>query len=95
MVPLLLVIVLALAQGLAYGAARESAQAAAQAGALAIAQEQDPEAAARASVPDLQRSRLRVAVRSRAVEATVRPATVLPGLAALLAAHARADAGAP
>lgn len=94
-VPLVLVVVLAVGQGLAYGSARESAHAAAHAGALAIAQERDPVQAARAAVPDLGRSRLRLTVRSRVVDAAVMPKTVVPGVAGLFVAHARADAGAP
>lgn len=95
LLPLMLIVVLAVGQVLAYGSAREAARAAAHAGALAIAQERDPDAAARAAVPDLRRAALKLKVHSRVVDAAVRPKTIMPGIAALLTAHARADAGAP
>jgi len=95
LLPLLLIVVLAVGQALAYGSAQESADAAAHAGALAIAQDRDPAAAARAAVPDVGRAALQLKVHAEVVDAAVQPTAIVPGLARLLTAHAHADAGAP
>ncbi|MBI5103734.1 MAG: hypothetical protein HZB46_01860 [Solirubrobacterales bacterium] len=93
MLPLCVAVALALAQLLAAGAARELAGTAAQAGAMAVLQGGDPKAAARDAVPGWSRGRLDVRVTGRAVRVELRPITVVPGMAAMLAATARADAG--
>jgi hypothetical protein len=70
-----------------------AADAAAAAGAMALVQSGDPAAAARAALPAGVAGRARIVVAGRVVRVTVRPALPLPGLAALLAARAVADAG--
>lgn len=95
-VPLLLLAALAIGQWLAAGAARELARAAAEAGAIARLQGDGPAdaaVAARAAVPGADRDRLHIVVRGRRVAVTVRPVTVVPGVAALLDATAVAVAG--
>jgi hypothetical protein len=91
--PLVAVVALALGQLLAAGAARELAGNAAEAGATALLQRRDPAQAARDAVPGWSRERMGVAVDGRVVRVVLRPPGMLPGLAAALAAHARADAG--
>jgi hypothetical protein len=92
--PLVLLVALAVAQWLAAGAARELARHAAEAGAVALLEGGQARDAALRAVPDADRRRLRVVVRGRRVAVTVRPTTVVPGLADLLVARAVAVAGA-
>jgi len=94
LVPLLLLVALAAGQWLAAGAARELARTAAEAGAVALLQGGEAADAARRAVPGADRRRLRVVVRGRRIAVTVRPASVVPGVAALLDATAVAVAGA-
>lgn len=95
LLPLVVVIALVVGQLLAAGAARESADAAAHAGAMALLQGGDPTAAARAAAPGWSRDRLAVDVHGRRVVVRVRPRTIVPGGAGLLAVTAGADAGPP
>lgn len=91
--PLLVAIVLAAAQLLAAGSASELAGHASQAGAVALLEGEDPRAAARAAVPRWSRKRMDVSVRGRSVRVRLRPSSPIPGMADLLAASSRADAG--
>jgi hypothetical protein len=91
--PLVVVVALAAGHALAAGAAAEMAAHASHAGAAALLQGGDPERAAREALPDWSRSRLAVEVKGRRVSVEVRPVAALPGLAKLLTAEARADAG--
>lgn len=91
--PLVVVVALAVAQLLAAGAATELAGHAAEAGAVAVLEGGDGVAAARRSVPGWSARHMRVRVRGRHVEVRLRPVAVVPGMAALLEAHGRADAG--
>lgn len=91
--PVVIAVVLAAAQLLAAGAARELAGHAAEAGAVALLQGGEPEAAARAAVPGWSRGRLDVHVEARRLRVRLRPRTFLPGLAGMLEATGRADAG--
>lgn len=93
MLPAILFVILAAVQGLAYGSARESARAAAHAGALAIAQEREPVAAARATLRGISRDRTKISVRGREVSVRVRPAGLLPSAARIAVAEATASAG--
>jgi hypothetical protein len=91
--PLLVVVAFAAAQLLAAGAAAELADHAAEAGAIALLQDRDAAAAARAAVPGWSRERMSVRVIGRRVRVGLRPVSALPGLAGLLEAHGEADAG--
>ena len=91
--PLLLVAILAIAELLAAGICRELAGHAAQAGATAILQGEDPARAARASLPEWSRGRLRVRVAGRTVRVELRPPLALALPALPLRAIAEADAG--
>ena len=91
--PLLVGIVLAAAQLLAAGAAAELADHAAEAAAVALLQGGDPEDAARDAVPGWSRKHMTVRIDGRRVHVVLRPRSPLPGLADLLEATARADAG--
>lgn len=93
-VPLVVLVALAAGQWLAAGSARELARAAAEAGAVALLQDRPAADAARRAVPGADRSRLRIVVHGRRIAVTVRPATVVPGVAGLLDATAVAVAGA-
>jgi len=93
MLPLLLLVVLVVAQLLAAGRCRELAGHAASAGAAALLQDEDPADAARRALPGWSRGRLAVDVRGRVVRVVLRPPGLLPGLAGLLQASGRADAG--
>jgi hypothetical protein len=93
LLPLAAVVALAAGQVLAAGAAAELAGHAAEAGAVAIAEGADPARAARASVPGWSRGAMDVRVRGRQVTVRLRPPAILPPLARLLTASARADAG--
>lgn len=91
--PLVLAAVLAAAQLLAAGAARELADHSAGAGAVALLQDADPAAAARAAVPGWSRGRVDVRVDGRRVRVRLRPRSFLPALAGLLEATGEAQAG--
>lgn len=91
--PLLVVVVLAAAQLLAAGAAGELADHAAEAAAVALLQGTDPTAAARHAVPGWSRRRMTVDVDGRRVRVRLRPPSMIPGLASLLASTREADAG--
>ena len=93
LLPLLVVIGLACAQVLMAGAARELAGNAAEAGAIATLQGRDPEAAARDAIPGWTGSRIEVEVRGGSVLVEVEPASLVPPLARLLVARAKAHAG--
>ncbi|MDX6666218.1 MAG: hypothetical protein QOG68_2424 [Solirubrobacteraceae bacterium] len=93
MLPLLFVVVMAVAQVLVAGAASEFAGHAAEAGAVALLEGGDPSAAARDAVPGWSRSRLDVHVHGRSVRVAVHPASLVPPLADALVAHAEAHAG--
>jgi hypothetical protein len=91
--PLLVLIVLSGAQLLAAGAAGELADHAAEAAAVAMLQGADPRAAARDAVPGWSRSRMTVRVDGRKVHVRLRPPSLIPAVADLLAASREADAG--
>lgn len=91
--PLLLVAALVAAQVLAAGVCRELAGHAAEAGAVAILQDADPAAAARAALPGWSRRGLAVVVRGRRVEVRLTPPRFVPGAAGRLGARSAADAG--
>jgi len=93
LVPLLLLMALAAGQWLAAGAARELARTAAEAGAVALLQGGAAADAARRAVPGAERGRLRIVVRGSRVAVTVRPTSVVPGVAGMLEATAVAVAG--
>jgi hypothetical protein len=93
LLPLTLLIGLAILTLLAARAASGQAAAAAQAGAMALIQDTDARAAARAALPPAARGRATIEVQGRAIAVTVRPATELDFLANALAATASADAG--
>jgi hypothetical protein len=93
LLPLVLVVLLAVAQVLAAGLGRSLARDAARAGAVAVLQERDPRAAARAAVPGWVRARLVVRRAGRVVTVRLRPPGLLPGLSRRLETRARADAG--
>ncbi len=93
LLPLVVAVALAVLQALAAGLAWELAGHAAHDGAVAVSEGRDGVAAARASLPGWARSRIAVSVRGRQVRVRVTTPSLLPGLAARLAATARADAG--
>ncbi len=93
MLPVAVVVLLTVLQVLAAGAARELAGHAAGAGAVALLQEQDARSAARDAVPGWSARGMEVVVRGSRVAVTLRPPTLLPGLAGLLTSTVRADAG--
>ena len=91
LLPLVVVIALAgyaLLTGLAAG---EQAGVAAEAGAIALLQDRDPAAAARAALAEPARATVRVRVRGRAVSVAVRPR--VPLVARLLRTRVTAHAG--
>ena len=90
--PVLVVVVLAIAQALAAGVARELADHAAEAGAVALLQSADPADAARRAVPGWARERVAVEVADGDVRVRLRPPTLIPGVGAALTAHAEAHA---
>ncbi len=92
LLPLVLIVVLAVASLLGARTASGQAAAAAQAGAMALLQDEDPRAAAREALPDGARGRSTISVRGREVAVEVRPRTMLPFLSPTLAASASADA---
>ena len=93
LLPLVLIVVFAVASLLGARTASGHAAAAAQAGAMALLQDEDPRAAARAALPAAARGRSTVTVRGREVAVEVRPRTLLPFLSATLEASASAYAG--
>ena len=78
---------------LAAGRARELAGHAAGAGAVALLQDADPAAAARAAAGERAASRMRVTVRDRVVTVRVEPLLPLAALRSALSATRSADAG--
>jgi len=94
-IPILLAVTLAAAQLLAAGLCRELAADAAGAGAAALLQGRDPQAAARRALPGWSRSQLRVTRSGREVRVAIKPPSLIPGVARLLGAEARASAGPP
>lgn len=93
MLPLVFLVVAAVAQVLVAGLAREAAHHAAQAGAMALLQGGDPVGQARAAAPDWSRRRLSVTVRGRAVRVRIVPPALVPGTGELLASSSSASAG--
>jgi len=91
--PLVAMLVLVVGQLLAAGAAAELAAGAAEAGAVALVEQGDPAAAARAAIPGWSRGRVTVAVEDTRVRVAVRPRAIVPPLASLLTARASADSG--
>lgn len=93
LLPLVVVLACAAFSLLAARAAAGEAGAAAQAGAMALLQDGNPRAAARAALPVRARGRASVRVNGRRVEVTVRPRVLPPALTGLFTASATADAG--
>jgi uncharacterized protein (UPF0333 family) len=93
LLPLALVGGIAIMSLLAARSAAGQAAAAAQAGAMALIQDADAEAAARAALPAAARDRSEITLRGRRIEVTVRPPARLPFLDRALASTAAADAG--
>jgi hypothetical protein len=93
LLPLVFLIGLAIMALLAARSAAGEAGAAAQAGAMALIQNADAEAAARAALPPSARGRATIHVHDRRVTVTVRPKTKPAFLAGTLASTAAADAG--
>jgi Tfp pilus assembly protein PilV len=91
--PLLVVVVLAVAEMLAAGAARVSASSAADAAAMALLQGGDPSAAARSATPGWARPQIAVYVSGRHARVRLTPPSLVPGLSGLLSTTAEADAG--
>lgn len=91
LLPLTLVVGFAIMSLLAARSAAGEASAAAQAGAMALIQDADPAAAARAALPSPARAQIRID--GRRITVTVRPATQPPFLASTLASTASAHAG--
>jgi Flp pilus assembly pilin Flp len=91
--PLLVLVVLAAAQLLAAGAASVLADNAAEAAAVALLQDADPVAAARAALPGWSRGRVRVKVEGRHVRVRLRPPSPVARLGRMLEASREADAG--
>lgn len=92
--PLVVAVILGAGQALAAGLARELADHAAEAAAVAVLQDADPRDAARRAIPGWARDRVTVRVASHDVHVRLRPPTVVPGVAGLLAADASASTGA-
>lgn len=90
--PLLMICGLIAMQALVVGANHVSADSAAHAGALAAQGGGDVEGAARDAVPDWSRGRVSVQERGDRVEVTLRPRSLLPGLAGLLTVRSSARA---
>jgi hypothetical protein len=91
--PLVIVVALAAFAVISAHAAGEQAGEAAEAGAIAILQDRDPRAAARAALPAAVRQRTAIVIAGTRVHVRVRPRVPLPGLGDRLAASADADAG--
>ena len=94
LVPALALAALTILQLLVAGATAEYAGHAAEAGAVAILQDHDPVAAARAALPAWTGRHVAVAVRGRLVRVRLRPHGLLPFVADALATTAEARAGA-
>ena len=93
MLPLLFLVTFAVCQVLVAGLAQEAAHHAAQAGAMAILQDGDAVAQARAAAPDWSRRRMDVSVSGHTVRVRVTPPSLVPGLGRLLASSSSASAG--
>jgi hypothetical protein len=93
LLPLLLIAGLAGAIILAGQAAGEQAGQAAQAGAMALLQDGNALAAARAALPNGARDRARIEVHGRRITVRLRPGVPIPALADTLTAEATANAG--
>lgn len=93
LLPLTFVVGVAIMALLAARSAAGEAAAAAQAGAMALIQDADPTAAARAALPAPSRHRSEIHVHGRRITVTVRPATQPRFLGGALASTASADAG--
>ena len=93
LLPLLVVAALAGAAIVAYAAAEEHAGEAADAGALALLQDEDATAAARAALPDAQRAAATIHVAGSQVDVALPPPRLLRSLLPHLTATASADAG--
>jgi hypothetical protein len=93
LLPLTLIVGLAILTLLAARAASGQAGAAAQAGAMALIQDTDARAAARAALPPSARRRATISLEDRSITVTVRPETELGFLANTLSATASANAG--
>lgn len=91
--PLAVLLALVAAQVLAAGLCRSLAADAARAGAVALLQDEDPRAAARAALPGWARGRLEVRRAGRLIRVQLRPPGLLPGLPRLLRVRRTADAG--
>ena len=94
LLPTLALAALTILQLLVAGATAEYAGHAAEAGAVAILQDHDPAAAARASLPAWTGRHVDVRVRGRAVTVRLRPRRLLPFVADALTHTAEARAGA-
>ncbi len=90
--PLMVVLGFALFSVVSAASARELASQAAEAGAVALLQDRDPRAAARAALPD-DGAGAEIEVAQRRVEVTVRPRGPIARLNAALEARAAAAAG--
>ncbi len=93
LLPLVVLLAFASFTFLSARSAAEEAAAAAQAGAMALLQDGDPRAAARAALPQPSRRRATIRVAGRRVRVTVRPDAPLAALARSLEASSSADAG--
>ena len=93
LLPLVFVLSFAAFALLAARSVSGEAAAGAHAGAMALLQEEDAAAAARAAVPATSRGRTTIRVAGRRVTVTVRPRALVPFLDGALAATASATAG--
>lgn len=93
LLPVLALAGLTVLQLLVAGATAEYAGHAAEAGAVAIIQERDPVAAARAALPSWTGRDVSVRVRGREVSVRLRPQRLLPAVADALSSTADARAG--
>jgi hypothetical protein len=93
LLPVVFLIGLAIMALLAARSAAGEAGAAAQAGAMALIQDSDAAAAARAALPPSTRERATIRVHGRRVTVTVRPKATPAFMAGTLASTAAADAG--
>jgi Flp pilus assembly protein TadG len=93
LLPMLMAAGLLVMQLLIAGATAEYAGEAAEAGAVAILQDHDPSAAARAAIPSWTGRNVHVRVQGRRVEVRLRPRALLPALGDVLATTADAHAG--
>ncbi|MDQ6751036.1 MAG: hypothetical protein M3Z33_09830 [Actinomycetota bacterium] len=93
LLPLFLAAGLVVMQLLIAGATAEYAGQAAEAGAVAILQDHDPSAAARAAIPSWTGRDVHVRVHGRDVTVRLRPRSLLPEVGDLLATTVDANAG--